>query len=502
MLALYRSGRQSAALGAYRDTRAVLLDDLGVEPGARLRTLEQQILRHDPELQLAGESVPLPLERTELRNPYKGLRPFSENDAGDFFGRDALVGELLERLAEGARFICVLGASGSGKSSMVRAGLIPALRAGALERSDAWTFAEILPGPDPLGELEAALLAIAEKPPPSLIEQLEGDPHGLHRAVGRVLPDQSPELLLLVDQLEELFTMGSDEATRTHVLESLRLAVTNPRSRLRIVATLRADFHDRPLRYREFGAMLEANTVVALPLSPDELERAVAGPAALVGAEVEPALVAEIAADLTDQPGALPLLQYALTEVFEQRETDALTVERYRAVGGVSGALATRAERVYAELDEPEQRAARRVLLRLVTLGEGTHDTRRRVPRAELKALTESDPGRPTLRRVYRAPTALRRPRPHNRASDSRNLPRSPAQRMAATQGLDRRRPRRPSAPTPPLRIGRRLGTARTRRRRALPRSPARTGTHLAEGSRGRPQPARDKLPPRQSRAP
>jgi len=348
---------------------------------------------------VAVEAVAPPLDWVplEMVNPYKGLRAFEEADAADFFGREALTKQLLARLGEegdpstgsgqeAARFLAVVGPSGSGKSSVVKAGLIPALRQGALPGSEDWLIVETFPGAHPLEELEAALLRVAVNPPPSLIEQLK-DEHGLLRAVKRTLPPGDFDLLLMIDQFEELFTLVDDEAVRRHLMGSLLAAVADPRSRLRVVVTLRADFYDRPLRYAEFGELLCANMETVMPLSSAELEQAIRGPAERVGANLEAGLVAAIVAEVNEQPGALPMLQYALTELFERREGPLLTREAYHAVGGVSGALARRAEEVYAELDEAAQKAARQLFLRLITLGEGVEDTRRRVLRSELMAM-------------------------------------------------------------------------------------------------------------------
>jgi WD40 repeat protein/DNA-binding XRE family transcriptional regulator len=352
---------------------------------------------------------------TTLENPYKGLRAFGEADAADFFGREALTQRLLERMAEeasltpqppaagegehgavatharekpegwGARFLAVVGPSGSGKSSVVRAGLLPALRRGGLPGSERWFVVELLPGTHPLEELEAALLRVAVNPPASLLEQLAADERGLIRAVKRVLPeDPEIELALIIDQFEELFTLVEDESARAHVLDSLVAAMSDPRSRLRVVATLRADFYDCPLRYGGFGELIRERTEVVLPLSVAELRRAIAGPAERAGLALEPGLVTAIVRDVGEQPGALPLLQYALTELFERRDGRTLTLAAYRASGGVLGALARRADELYAQLDGDGQEAVRQLFLRLVTLGEGVEDTRRRVRLTEL----------------------------------------------------------------------------------------------------------------------
>jgi serine/threonine protein kinase len=162
-----------------------------------------------------GTAVTEPV--AEIRNPYKGLRAFLEVDARDFFGREALTERLLRRLdedGEASRFLAVVGPSGSGKSSAVRAGLVPALRRGAVEGSEHWYVIDLTPGPHPLRELESALLALAVEPPPSLLDMLEGDTLGLVRATKRVLPDPDAELLVVLDQLEEVFTLVEDEDER------------------------------------------------------------------------------------------------------------------------------------------------------------------------------------------------------------------------------------------------------------------------------------------------
>jgi WD40 repeat protein/DNA-binding SARP family transcriptional activator len=327
----------------------------------------------------------------EIRNPYKGLRAFFEADSADFFGREVLTRRLIERLAEhgAARFLCLVGPSGSGKSSTVRAGLVPAIRRGAIRGSDRWYIADLLPGGHPMRELERALLGVSVDPPPSLLDDLERDELGLARAVDRLLPDPDAELLIVLDQLEELFTIVENDAERTHVLESFRVAAEDPTSRVRVIATLRADFYDQPLSVRGFGDLLAARNEAITPMSPEELERAIVGPAERVGLDVEPGLVAAMVADVIDRPGALPLLQYALTELADREDVGSLTLNAYRRIGGVSGALARRAERLHDALDDPGREACRQLFLRLVTLGEASDDTRRRVRRSELSS---SDP--------------------------------------------------------------------------------------------------------------
>ncbi len=338
-------------------------------------------------------------------NPYKGLRPFQEADAADFFGRERLVEQLLVRLSaikaavgdpspaatgqllegqSGPRFLAVVGPSGSGKSSVVKAGLIPALRRGSLPGSADWFVAQMVPGSSPFEELAAALLRIAANAPPNMLERLRQDERGLLEIVAEVLPADESEMLLVIDQFEEVFTLVEDESERTKFLTCVLTAVNDPASRLRLVLTLRADFYDRPLLYPGFGDLVRDHTEVVLPLSSSELAQAVNGPAERAALMLETGLASSIVGDVSKQPGALPLLQFALTELYERREGRSLTIAAYQAIGGVSGALARRADELYESLDEASKEAARQMLLRLVTLGESAEDTRRRILQSEL----------------------------------------------------------------------------------------------------------------------
>ncbi|MGZ8566779.1 MAG: nSTAND1 domain-containing NTPase, partial [Actinomycetota bacterium] len=327
--------------------------------------------------------------RAEERNPYKGLRAFTEADANDFFGRGDLTQRLLARLREGppgSRFLAVVGPSGGGKSSVVRAGLVPAIRRGALESPEDPFIAEMFPGSHPIDELEAALLRIAVRPVPRLHDRLDSGSRGLLEAVDLVAPGRA-EVVLVVDQFEEVFTLTTEERERELFLEALRVATADPESRLRVIVTLRADFYDRPLIYPRFGELLADRTEAVPPLTPDELEQAIRGPIERVGVRAESGLLAEMVADVAHQPGALPLLQYALTELFERRDEDGLTLTAYQEIGGITGSLSARAERIFEATDQQGRRATKQTFLRLVTLGEGRQDTRRRVARSELDAL-------------------------------------------------------------------------------------------------------------------
>jgi WD40 repeat protein len=282
----------------------------------------------------------------------------------------------------------LLGAASSGwagKSSRVRAGLVPLLRSGVLPGGATPLVVHVIPGAHPFEELEAGLLRVAVNPPDSLMEQLRTDERGLVRAVKRALPEEDTrELVLVIDQFEELFTLVADERVRADFNDSLFVAVGDPRGRLRVVVTLRADYYDRPLGYLRATEMLNRRSELVGPLSADEMYRAITAPAQRVGLELERGLAATILQDLAEQPGTLPLLQYTLTELYERRTGRALTLAAYRASGGVFGALAGRTEQLYRGLTGPEQAAARQLFLRLATPGAGEEDTRRRVLRAEL----------------------------------------------------------------------------------------------------------------------
>lgn len=391
------SGRRSEAFMQYEVCRQILQEEFGVEPGPETELLLEKIRSGEVGLPIAADSQPAANTIVPAANPYKGLRAFQEADAEDFFGREAITGRLLDRVCEegaNSRFLALVGPSGSGKSSLAKAGLIPALRRGALPGSEKWVILEMVPGSHPFEELEVRLLRIATNPTINLMEQLRRDERGLLRAARLALGSDQSELLLVIDQFEEVFTLVEDKVEVNRFLQCLYVAVTDKRSPIRLVVTLRADFFDRPLMYQEFSKLLQDRTELVVPLTVEELERTIRVPAERSGIVVDPGLVATIIADMVDRTGALPLLQFALTELFERRENHKLTLNLYQTIGGVRGVLERQAETTYAKLSPTGKAAARQVFLRLVILGEGmnayglpVHNARRRVLRSELEAV-------------------------------------------------------------------------------------------------------------------
>jgi DNA-binding SARP family transcriptional activator/WD40 repeat protein len=324
--------------------------------------------------------------RRPATNPYKGMRAFGEADADDFFGRGRVVEQLLSLLATGglpSRFLTVIGASGSGKSSVVRAGLLPRLRRGAVAGSENWYVAAMVPGRSPFDACAEALATVASGPTAAAID-LRRD--GITATVRRVLP-AGAVIVLVVDQFEELFTLTTDEALRRAFIDQLVQLARDPTSSVRVLATLRADFYDRPLADHGLGRLVVAGAVPLIGMSPTELEQAIVEPAARVDVTVDPSVAAQIIAEVAGRPGSLPIVQFCLTELFEQRRSDRITLEDYERLGGIGGAVAERAELIFGSLDECQRSVARRLFLRLVTVDGDQPDLRRRTTRSELSSL-------------------------------------------------------------------------------------------------------------------
>ena len=329
--------------------------------------------------------------------PYLGLETFQEKDAEFFFGRAALTQWLGERLRE-RRFLAVIGPSGSGKSSVVRAGLLPALRQGALPGSGDWQIVIMTPTERPLEELAARLALLTEPASRArrmrqLQDDLRADKRTLHTEARMELAERnaSARLLIVVDQFEELFTLCRDDQERSQFLDNLLYAATISQGQTAVIIAMRADFYVRSAAHAQLADCMSENQVTITPMDEHELTEAIELPARKVGLSFDAGLVDTIREDVLGQPGALPLLEHALRELWERRQGRQLTVAAYRDIGGVAGAIARRAETEFGKLTPAQQAVARRILLRLVQLGEGTEDTRRRARLSEL--LTDNEQG-------------------------------------------------------------------------------------------------------------
>ncbi|GGP47298.1 hypothetical protein GCM10010214_20590 [Streptomyces abikoensis] len=320
-------------------------------------------------------------QRSGAKPPYVGLFAFGEADAGFFFGREKLTTTLVEHLKE-KRLLVLFGASGSGKSSVLRAGVLPAFPGVS---SLAFT-----PGPHPLEECAVRLAARAGTAPGPVHAGLTAEPSTFHRMVRQILARQQEagaaagELLVVVDQFEELFTLCRDARERERFVAALVHATQVPDSHTRVAIAVRSDFYTHCTRLPGLVDVLPHAHHPVGPMTAEELRAAIVQPAARSRLTVESALLTTLTADAHGRTGALPLLSHALLETWKRRRGNTLTLAGYRAAGGFEGALAQTAEEFHRALNDSRQEAARRLFLRLIALGEGTEDTKRRVPRQEL----------------------------------------------------------------------------------------------------------------------
>ena len=327
-----------------------------------LREAEDDLAANVVELQVADERPLLVAAGTGdvVICPYKGLAHFDVEDAPFFAGRERLVAELVARLT-GAPLTGIVGSSGSGKSSALRAGLLAALSAGVLPGSERWELTLLRPGAHPMQALEQASSGTK--------------PHG--------------RLVIAVDQFEEVFTACRSTDERAAFVDALLACTRDPRRRALVLIAVRADFYGRCAAHPELARQLGANHVLVGPMHRDELRRAIELPARRVGLHVEPDVADTLIADVDGEPGGLPLLSAALVELWQHRDGRALRLVDYERAGGVHGAVARLAERAYERLDADQRRVARRILMRLAGDGEGDAVVRRRVPLAELRAAAD-----------------------------------------------------------------------------------------------------------------
>ncbi|MFJ1766827.1 hypothetical protein ACIOD2_41315 [Amycolatopsis sp. NPDC088138] len=328
----------------------------------------------------AEERHAVPETAGDTTAPYAGLAAFEIADAGRFFGRDALVAELVQQVGE-RRFLGVFGASGTGKSSLLRAGMAAKLAPRPV--------VVLVPGAHPFEACAAALSALSGEPAERVRADLEAAPENLHTHVLRALANEPDDgdLVFVVDQFEETFTQCEDPGERDRFVAALVSAAEAGGSRIRVVLGIRADFYGRCGQYPLLVAALKDAQVMVGAMTTEELRQAVVRPAAAADLSVESALVSRVIADTAGQPAVLPLVSHALLETWRRRSGMTLTLAGYEKSGGIQHALARSAEDVYAGLDETQRAAARNLFLRLVVVGDSTEDSRRRLRPNELESL-------------------------------------------------------------------------------------------------------------------
>jgi WD40 repeat protein/DNA-binding SARP family transcriptional activator len=333
-LAQYQAGRQAEALRTLHRVRTVLANELGIDPSPDLVALEQAILQQDPSL-----LVEPALQEPSPVCPYRGLMAYDVDDSDTYYGRDADLAACLERLSD-VGVLAVVGPSGSGKSSLVRAGVA------ATYRRDGRRTVVITPGTRPMDALTA-------------------------------IPGEGPSPLLVVDQLEEAFVLCEDQAERTRFLAAL---VEHSRMGMLVVA-LRADRMGEVSTHPDMSRLIERGLHLLGAMSDEDLRAAIEGPARQAGLPIEHGLVDLLVREVEGEPGALPLLSHALRETWMRREGRTLTVAGYQASGGIRGAVAQSAEDVYKRVAVDQQGAFRDLLLRLVVPSEEGEPVRSRLPR-------------------------------------------------------------------------------------------------------------------------
>jgi DNA-binding SARP family transcriptional activator len=332
--------------------------------GVRSRSAER--LATDSARRLAARQ--LTLATTAGINPYRGLRPFEEADTLVFHGRDEVVGQLLAAV-EFRPFVAVVGASGSGKSSVVRAGLTPVLG------ENGTVMVTMTPGDDPLSAMREALSEVAT----TSDANESGVPSGALADVARRLG----RLVVVIDQFEECWTRAAPER-RLAFLDIVTSAIADESADIRFVVTVRADLLDRPLEDPALGPYLSAGAYVLSPLTATELGDAIVLPASQVGVSFDEGVVADLIAETVTHQGSLPLLQFTLTELYDRRVDGVIGPGALEAIGGLAGAIGRRAEELYRSLGDAATADARDLFARLVTPGHDSPDTRRRARFGEL----------------------------------------------------------------------------------------------------------------------
>ncbi|BDA67801.1 hypothetical protein CAL7716_019670 [Calothrix sp. PCC 7716] len=331
-------------------------------------------------------------------NPYKGLLAFQESDSDRYFGREEQIEKLwnlFRALHENTtqpeaplRLLPILGPSGSGKSSLARAGLIPELAVRPIPGKSQARVAVLVPGSHPVEALATVLARMATLDPipalktkefEGLLKEASGGNYDGLRRIANVLPGISVSpLVVLVDQFEEVYSLCKDKQERIIFIENLIHAASDSAGYVSVIITLRSDFLSETQRHPALNQVIAARGVIVPAMSEDELRRAITKPAENAGHPLDEAVVTLLLKDTEGREGALPLLQFALTRIWEGLKKGVEPLKTLEDIGGVGGALAQEAQRIFDSLNDEEQTIARRVFLGLVQLGEGASDTRRR----------------------------------------------------------------------------------------------------------------------------
>lgn len=395
MQALALNGQRGAALQHYAVAGQMLREELDVEPGPKLRACYERIRQGAPTHVDPGRRAQGDV------NPYRGLHPFQPEDANCFFGREAVVQRLLEMLHRQSAVI-LIGPSGSGKSSLIQAGVLPRLQAWDRTPAFTWQVVCFRPGARPFDALARALAPLLQEGASDpvdlthLAEELAAgactlqDLCRMHqeqsRPSGAAETFPASRLLLIMDQAEELFTLCTDPLVRNTFLDVILGAVQAQCAApgMAVFAALRADFMGEALRHGALARVIQSSALLLGPMGQEELQSAIVEPARLQGVHFEAGLVERLLGDLGDPGGGLPFLEFTLTQLWEMRRENWIVHEAYEEIEHLSGALMHYADGVYARLTPEEQQIAQQLFLRLVVVGQGAEPARRLATRREI----------------------------------------------------------------------------------------------------------------------
>ncbi|MBW4617266.1 MAG: SUMF1/EgtB/PvdO family nonheme iron enzyme [Desmonostoc vinosum HA7617-LM4] len=371
-----------------------------------LKDIPQQPIWYNPnrEIMLTGEREDILIHIPDEVCPYKGLRFFDVADAGYFYGREALTQKLIQSLQVGkGNFLAVLGVSGSGKSSLLRAGLMYQLQQQRrLPGTEQWKIRIFTPSEQPLVSLATVFLD-EDATDIQRAEQLkiaqEAIASGATGLARLIKASRSPRALLIIDQFEEIFTICQSQIDRQQFIAILLGALKQAQEQLCIIFAMRDDFLGKCAAYHELTELIQANLVMVTPMSLEELQQAIREPAIKLGRKVEENLINTILQDLgvaveqptqEPEPGMLPLLSYTLEQLWQRQTLNWLKLDSYQQLGGVRKTLENLAQQTYKQLSAEEQQIADLIFINLTQLGEGTPDTRKQVPQRDLVALGKS----------------------------------------------------------------------------------------------------------------